>query len=101
MIKTHRVKLKLTKSQFELVREKQMECANRKTIAELRKKGDAKSKYPYKEKKFYIIPLKKQSIKLNKQGNLKLTLSAGRYLELDFGIENIKGIEKILKKIKN
>lgn len=28
MIKTHRVKLKLNKSQVELVRERQMECAN-------------------------------------------------------------------------
>ncbi|HBE8979554.1 TPA: hypothetical protein KOR49_002407 [Clostridioides difficile] len=28
MIKIHRVKLKLSQSQFKLVREKQMECAN-------------------------------------------------------------------------
>ena len=28
MIKTNRVKLKLNKAQFELVREKQIECAN-------------------------------------------------------------------------
>lgn len=143
MIKTYRVKLKLTKSQFELVREKQMEsancwnyiinlsknyyfqhkkwisnydiqklikgkfnlsgqtiqaistkfCANRKTISELRKKGNSKAKYPYKIKKFYIIPLKNQDIRTNKQGNLKLTLSAGRYLELDFNVENIKTAE--------
>ncbi|MCC0783610.1 transposase [Clostridioides sp. ES-S-0108-01] len=143
MIKTHRVKLKLTKSQFELVREKQREsancwnyiinlsknyyfehkqwisnydiqklikgkfnlsgqtiqaistkfCANRKTIAELRKKGNTKAKYPYKEKKFYIIPFKNQDIRTNKQGNLKITLSAGRYLELNFNIPNIKTAE--------
>lgn len=143
MIKTHRVKLKLTQSQFELVREKQMECAscwnevvriskeyyfenkkwisnydiqklikgrynlhsatiqaisdkfsaNRKTIAELRKKGNTKAKYPYKEKKFYIIPFKNSAINTNTMGNLKISMSKGRYLELDFGIDNIKTAE--------
>ena len=112
MIKTHRVKLNLTRTQFELVREKQMESANcwnyivnlskeyyfehkqwikkndiqklikgkynlhsqtiqaisdkfdanRKTISELRKKGNTKAKYPYKTKKFYIIPFKASAI---------------------------------------
>lgn len=147
MIKTHRVKLNLTKPQFELVREKQMEsancwneivrisknyyfenkewihkyeiqkqiagkfnlarhnvnaitdkfCANRLTISKLRKNGDLKAKYPYKEKKFYIIPFKGQSISTNKLGNLKLTLSSGIYLELDFFIQNIKTAEIVWK----
>lgn len=143
MIKTRRIKLNLTKHQFNLIKEKQMEsancwneivkiskeyylenkkwisnydiqklikgrfnlsaqtiqaistkfCANRKTISDLRKRGNLKARYPYKIKKFYIIPLKNQDIKRNKQGNLKLTLSAGRYLELDFFIPNIKTAE--------
>ncbi len=134
MIKTHRVKLNLTKSQFELVREKQMESANcwnyivslskeyyfvhkqwikknyiqklikgkynlhsqtiqaisdkfdanRRTISELRKKGNNKAKYPYKTKKFYVIPFKASAINTNTKGNLKLSMSKGRYLELDF-----------------
>jgi len=143
MIKTHRIKLKLNKVQFEMVKEKQMECANcwnevvkiskeyylnnrkwisnydiqknikgrfnlhsatiqaisdkfsanRKTIAELRKKGNKKAKYPYKEKRFYIIPFKKSAINTNSIGNLKLTLSKGRYLELDFFVPNIRTAE--------
>ncbi|MGL6106053.1 MAG: RNA-guided endonuclease InsQ/TnpB family protein, partial [Romboutsia sp.] len=63
--------------------------ANRLTISKLRKSGDKKARYPYKEKKFYIIPFKNQDIRINKQGNLKLTLAKGEYLELDFNIENI------------
>lgn len=143
MIKTNRVKLKLNKAQFDLVREKQIECANcwndivaiskeyylenkkwiakydiqkivkgkynlhsqtiqavtdkfdanRKTISELRKNGDKKAKYPYKTKKFYVIPLKNSAINTNYKGNLKLTMSKGRYLELDFNIPNIKTAE--------
>lgn len=143
MIKTHRVKLNLTRTQFELVREKQMESANcwnyivnlskeyyfehkqwikkndiqklikgkynlhsqtiqaisdkfdanRKTISELRKKGNTKAKYPYKTKKFYIIPFKASAINRNAKGNLKLSMSKGRYLELDFNVENIKTAE--------
>lgn len=143
MIKTNRVKLKLNKAQFDLVREKQIECANcwndivaiskeyylenkkwidkydiqkivkgkynlhsqtiqaitdkfdanRKTISELRKNGDKKAKYPYKTKKFYVIPLKNSAINTNFKGNLKLTISKGRYLELDFNIPNIKTAE--------
>lgn len=143
MIKTNRVKLKLNKAQFDLVREKQIECANcwndivaiskeyylenkkwiakydiqkivkgkynlhsqtiqaitdkfdanRKTISELRKNGDKKAKYPYKTKKFYVIPLKNSAINTNFKGNLKLTMSKGRYLELDFNIPNIKTAE--------
>ena len=143
MIKTNRVKLKLNKAQFDLVREKQIECANcwndivaiskeyylenkkwidkydiqkivkgkynlhsqtiqaitdkfdanRKTISELRKNGDKKAKYPYKTKKFYVIPLKNSAINTNSKGNLKLTMSKGRYLELDFNIPNIKTAE--------
>lgn len=143
MIKTNRIKLKLNKAQFELVREKQIECANcwndivtiskeyylknkkwiakydiqkivkgkynlhsqtiqaitdkfdanRKTISELRKNGDKKAKYPYKTKEFYVIPLKNSAINTNSKGNLKLTMSKGRYLELDFNIPNIKTAE--------
>ena len=143
MIKTNRVKLKLNKAQFDLVREKQIECANcwndivaiskeyylenkkwiakydiqkivkgkynlhsqtiqaitdkfdanRKTISELRKNGDKKAKYPYKTKKFYVIPLKNSAINTNFKGNLKLTISKGRYLELDFNVPNIKTAE--------
>lgn len=143
MIKTNRVKLKLNKAQFDLVREKQIECANcwndivaiskeyylenkkwiakydiqkivkgkynlhsqtiqaitdkfdanRKTISELRKNGDKKAKYPYKTKKFYVIPLKNSAINTSSKGNLKLTMSKGRYLELDFNIPNIKTAE--------
>lgn len=143
MIKTHRVKLNLTKSQFELVREKQVESANcwnyivrlskeyyfehkqwikkndiqklikgkynlhsqtiqgisdkfdanRKTISELRKKGNTKAKYPYKIKKFYVVPFKSSAINTNDKGNLKLSMSKGKYLELDFNIPNIKTAE--------
>lgn len=148
MIKTNRVKLKLNKAQFELVREKQIECANcwndivaiskeyylenkkwiakydiqkivkgkynlhsqtiqaitdkfdanRKTISELRKNGDKKAKYPYKTKKFYVIPLKNSAINTNSKGNLKLTMSKGRYLELDFNVPNIKTAENSMEK---
>ncbi|MCC0646632.1 transposase, partial [Clostridioides sp. ZZV14-6150] len=67
--------------------------ANRKTISELRKKGNTKAKYPYKTKKFYIIPFKASAININAKGNLKLSMSKGIYLELDFNIENIKTAE--------
>ena len=66
---------------------------NRRTISELRKKGNANAKYPYKTKKFYIIPFKSSAINTNSKGNLKLSMSKGRYLELDFFIPNIKTAE--------
>lgn len=72
-------------------------CANRLTISKLRKNGDKKARYPYKEKKFYIIPFKVSAINKNKQGNLKLTLAKGEYLELNFNIENIKTAEIVWK----
>lgn len=147
MIKIHRIKLNLTRLQYELVKEKQMESANcwnyivnlskeyyfnhkkwikkydiqklikgkynlhsqtiqaitdkfdsnRKTISELRKKGNTKAKYPYKTKKFYVIPFKSSAIKTNSKGNLKLTMSKGRYLELNFNVPNIKTAEIVWK----
>ena len=56
-------------------------AANRKTISELRKKGDKKARYPYKEKKFFCIPFKKSAI-LNENGYLKLTISKGNQITL-------------------
>lgn len=147
MIKINRVKLKLTKLQYDLVKEKQIESANcwnyitrisrehyfeysqwirkndiqklikgkfnlhsqtiqaisdkfdanRKTISKFRKKGDTKAKYPYKIKSFYTIPFKASAISTNSKGNLKLTMSKGVYLELDFNISNIKTAEIVWK----
>lgn len=71
--------------------------ANRKTISELRNKVNTKAKYPYKTKNFYIIPFKSSAINRNAKGNLKLSMSKGRYLELDFNIENIKTAEIVWK----
>ncbi|MGX4269246.1 RNA-guided endonuclease InsQ/TnpB family protein, partial [Clostridioides difficile] len=42
---------------------------------------------------FYIIPFKASAINRNAKGNLKLSMSKGRYLELDFNVENIKTAE--------
>lgn len=147
MIKTRRLKLNLSNTQFALVKETSQECArcwneciknakeyynqthkwkhkyhiqpdlkgkfnlhsqtiqaitdkfsaNRKTACELRKQGNLKIKYPYKEKRFYVIPLKKSAINYNNKGNLKLTLGNKKYLELDFSIKDIKTAEIVYK----
>ena len=147
MIKTYRIKLKLTKSQFKLVKEKQIESANcwnyivrlsneyyhkhkkwikrgeiqtltkgkfslhsqtiqgisdkfdanRSTISQLRKKGNTKARYPYKTKKFYIIPFKAKAINTKNKGKLKLSMAKGVYLELDLNIPNIKTAEIVWK----
>ena len=49
-------------------------AANRKTISELRKQGNKKARYPYKEKRFFCIPFKKSAI-LDEDGFLKLTIA--------------------------
>lgn len=145
MIKTQHVRLSLTESQVQQLKEAQMECArcwnevvkianeyyqkerkwiskyeiqpliagkfnlqrhnlnaitdkytaNRKTISELRKQGDKKARYPYKEKKFFCIPFKKSAI-LNENGYLKLTIAKGNQITLSVPYdETIKSCEII------
>lgn len=145
MIKTQHVRLSLTESQVQQLKEAQMECArcwnevvkianehyqkekkwiskyeiqsliagqfnlqrhnlnaitdkyaaNRKAISELRKQGDKKARYPYKEKKFFCIPFKKSAI-LNENGYLKLTIAKGNQITLSVPYdEAIKSCEII------
>lgn len=145
MIKTQHVRLSLTESQVQQLKEAQMECArcwnevvkianeyyqkerkwiskyeiqpliagkfnlqrhnlnaitdkyaaNRKTISELRRQGDKKARYPYKEKKFFCIPFKKSAI-LNENGYLKLTIAKGNQITLSVPYdETIKSCEII------
>lgn len=49
---------------------------NRQTIADLRRKGHLKAKYPYRPKRFLTIPFKQMAIK-DKGGVLHLSLSKG------------------------
>ena len=55
--------------------------ANRQTIAQLRRNGDKKAKYPYKEKHFFMIPFKTHVIKQT-ETNLRLTLHSKCYLNI-------------------
>ena len=49
-------------------------AANRQTTAQLRKQGLNNIKYPYREKKYLTIPFKQSAIRINKDGELVLTL---------------------------
>lgn len=70
-------------------------AANRKTISELRKQGNKKARYPYKEKRFFCIPFKKSAI-LDEDGFLKLTIAQGNQIILPIPYdETIKSCEII------
>ena len=58
--------------------------ANRETIAKLRKGGDKKARYPYREKVFLTIPFKQMAIKTTNSGTIRLTLEAGVQLDTGF-----------------
>ncbi len=62
--------------------------SNRETISKLRRNGNQKAKYPYKEKTFFCIPFKESAIKINGD-TIRLTLSVKNYVEI-FNTDNIE-----------
>ena len=85
---------KLTKGQYTLHSETiqgltDVFNTNRQTAASLRHNGDTKVRYPYKEKKFFMIPFKMHAIKQTIY-NFRLTLSKGNYLNIK--IDNLPKI---------
>ncbi|WP_303720444.1 transposase [Malonomonas rubra] len=71
-------------------------CANRKTTAELRRGGDKKAKYPYREKKFLTIPFKQMAIKRSEEQCVRLTLSKGIHLDTKVNVEGDINTAEIL-----
>jgi len=55
--------------------------ANRQTTAKLRRAGNSKMRYSYKEKYFFMIPVKKAGIKQD-ETSLRITLSKGKFLNI-------------------
>ena len=76
--------------------------ANRQTIANLRRSGDKKARYPYCKKKYLTIPFKKSAITESKTGSVVLTLSAGVRFDTRFvppgSIDSVHTCEIIWRK---
>jgi len=50
---------------------------NRSTIATLRREGNKKARYPYREKRFLTIPFKQMALRYGPLGELVISISAG------------------------